>query len=498
MGKVYLIGAGPYDEELLTLKAVRALGKCDVAIYDRLVNKNILNYLKEGCKIFYCGKESGCHYKTQEEINRMLVCFAREGYTVGRIKGGDPFVFGRGGEEAVYLRQNGIDFEVIPGISSAVAVPCYGGIPVTHRSISRSFHVFTGKTGDEWDYDWEVVSKLDGTLIFLMGMENLEGIVKNLLERGMNKEKPCAVISNGASSNQRVVTGRLCDIRERAKKMGMKPPAVVVIGEVVKLREILNWYEEKPLFGKKICITRPRERALEFKERLQDLGADVVEVNSIKIKDTSENLGEVIKLLEDFDYIIFTSANGVRIFFDYLRKVKYDLRRIKAGFAVIGEKTKEELEERGIIPDIVPGEYVAESLYEALKPHLHPGQKILLPRAKNSRSFLKDALSKTGAEVFEVEIYEAVPGEDFRDDILDADYFTFASPSAVKSFVEMYGSNILNGKKVVAIGPVTAAELEKCGVNAVKADKYTACGMVEKILMMEGNYVCKDEKAKTK
>ena len=346
MGKVYIVGVGPYDEELITLKAIRVLKKCDVVLYDRLINKSILKYLKEDCKVYYCGKESGNHFRTQQKINDMLVRFAMDGYTVGRIKGGDPFVFGRGSEEALYLYEKGIDFEIIPGISSAIAVPCYAGIPVTHRMISQSFHVFTGRSAGKLLYDWSIVSKLTGTLIFLMGAENLNDIAQKLLQNGMDGNKPCAIISQGTSARQRTVSCALKDIPDLLMRSKVESPAVFIVGEVVSLRPFLNWYETKPLFGRKICITRPKKQSLEFKEKLMDLGAEVLEANSIKIKSTEENLEIYLAYLESYDLIIFTSVNGVEIFFEYLVQKGYDIRKIKAKFACIGDKTFEALKRR--------------------------------------------------------------------------------------------------------------------------------------------------------
>lgn len=489
MGKVYLIGVGPYDEELITLKALRVLKKCDVVIYDRLINNNILNYVRDDCKLYYCGKESRYHFKTQEEINEMLVRFAKEGYTVGRIKGGDPYVFGRGGEEALRLYEEGIEFEVIPGITSAIAALNYSGIPVTYRRISQSFHIFTGKTENGIEYDWDVIVRLNGTIVFLMGLENIEFIITNLIKNGMDKDKTCAVISNGTSERQRVVLGKLKDICEKVKDQNMTSPAVIVIGEVVVFREYLNWYEKKPLFGKKICITRPNEQAAEFKEKLFELGAGVVEVNSIKIKNMGYNLDGYIEILDKFDFILFTSVNGVEIFFKYLIDKRYDVRKLKAEFGCIGEKTGKALEERGIIPLLRAKEYVAESLFDEVKQYLKPGHKILIPRAKDARSFLKDSLLKEGAEVFEVPIYEAVYCKMGRKDIEDADYFTFTSPSTVKSFMTSYGVEVLKNKKVVAIGPITKEELIKYGIFAETAEKHTIDGIIDKILKMEGCYV---------
>lgn len=485
MGKVYLIGAGPYAEDLITLKAVKALKKCDVVLYDRLVNKSILKLLREDCKIYYCGKERGCHYKTQEEINDMLVKFAKDGYIVGRIKGGDPYVFGRGGEEALRLKEENIEFEVIPGITSALAALNYAGIPVTHRGVSQSFHVFTGNAAKTLKYDWKAITKLNGTLIFLMGLENIEFIIENLLKNGIEPSRSCAVISMGTSAKQRVVVSKVFNITEKIKYENIYSPALIVIGEVVNLRNKLNWFENKPLFGKRICITRPKGQSIDFKEKLLDLGADVVEINPIKIRLLEENLVGHLKDLKDANYILFTSANAVNVFFDCLIKFRFDVRNIKAAFGCIGEKTEKELIKRGFVPDILPDDFVAEALYEKIKDKITQTDLIILPRSKNARPFLKEVLEKQ-CKVIEIPVYEVV--EEFSDKnfVDDVDYFTFTSPSIVRAFIKNFGKEILMNSKVIAIGPVTSNELSKHGISNFVADKYTIEGIIQKILKLEG------------
>ncbi|KRQ85907.1 Uroporphyrinogen-III C-methyltransferase [Caloramator mitchellensis] len=486
MGKVYLIGAGPYDEELISLKAIRVLKKCDVVLYDRLLNKSILKHLRDDCKLYYCGKESGSHYKTQEEINDMLVEFAKSGYTVGRIKGGDPYVFGRGSEEALRLLDEGIEFEVIPGITSAISALNYAGIPITHRKIAQSFHVFTGKSAGELSHDWSVIAKLNGTIVFLMGLESIEDIVNNLMINGMDKNKSCAVVSNGTSARQRVVVGQLENISKKVKQEEIKSPAIIAVGDVVKFREKLNWFENKKLFGKRICITRAKEQSKEFREKLLDLGAEVVEANSISIKNLSSNLDDYIDKIMMSNIIVFTSTNGVDIFFDYLVSKRIDIRKIKAKIACIGEKTEEQVKKRGIFPEIVSKEYVGEALFEEIKNHLSGKEVVFLPRAKDARPFLKDALLNSGCTVYEVPIYEAVEEEAIDIDLSDVDYFTFTSPSTVKNFIKLYGKECLVNKKIISIGPITKKELEYLGLDSFMANKYTVDGIIEKILELEG------------
>ena len=266
MSKVYIIGTGPGDEELLTIKACEALKNCTAVLYDRLVSNNILNYLNDDCEVYYCGKEPGSHYKTQEEINNMLVKLAKEGHIVGRVKGGDPYVFGRGGEEVLSLIEENIDFEVIPGVTSPISVLNYAGIPITQRDMSQSFHIVTGMTASEEKINWEALAKEKGTLVFMMGFNNLSFIVERLINNGKSEDSKAAIIMRGTSSKQRKVVGTLKDIEEKALKANLSSPCIIVVGDVVSLNEKLSWYEKKPLFGVNICVTRSREQASNLKK----------------------------------------------------------------------------------------------------------------------------------------------------------------------------------------------------------------------------------------
>ena len=259
-GKAYIIGTGPGDEELLTVKAIKVLNRCTAVLYDRLVSNNILNYLNDDCLIYYCGKEPGAHYKTQEEINEMIVKLVKEGHIVGRVKGGDPYVFGRGGEEVIALEKEKLKFEVIPGITSPIAVLNYAGIPVTHRGIAQSFHIVTGMTGTNEKINWKALAQEKGTLVFMMGLENIERIVANLIDNKKHVKTPAAVVMRGTSSKQRKVIGNLENIIQKVREANLKSPCIIVIGDVVNLNKELSWYEEKPLFGTNICITRSREK----------------------------------------------------------------------------------------------------------------------------------------------------------------------------------------------------------------------------------------------
>lgn len=483
MGKVYLIGAGPGDEELITLKAVRKLKECTAVMYDRLSGTGVLKYLKDDCKIYYCGKEPGCHYKTQDQINEMLVKLAKEGHIVGRIKGGDPYIFGRGGEEALRLIKDDIEFEVIPGITSPISVLNYGGIPVTHRKIAQSFHVFTGKSAEKLNIDWNAAAHVGGTLIFLMGFESLGVIAENLIKNGMSKDTPCGVVMRGTTAKQRKVIATLSDIKERAVEAGLYSPCIIVVGDVVKFNDELNWYEKKPLFGRNICITRSKEQSAEMREKLIDLGAQVTEINSIRIEFTSENMREYLNKLPEYNYIIFTSVNGVTSFFNMLVDNNYDVRNIKGVFAAIGPATEKSLKERGIIPKIVAEKFVAESLFDKMKNFVKPGDKIFLPRSKQARPYLAEVLKEAGCLVDECYTYETVTGKLIDKSCFeDTDTVVFTSPSTVRNMIELVGLNSIKDKNVIAIGPITGKELDKNEIKYSVSDEYTTDGVINKLI----------------
>ncbi|APH17910.1 uroporphyrinogen-III C-methyltransferase [Clostridium botulinum] len=483
MSKVYLIGAGPGDEELITLKAIRALKKCTAVMYDRLANGELLKYLAPNCEIYYCGKEPGCHYKSQDEINKMLVKLAKEGHIVGRIKGGDPYVFGRGGEEVLDILEENIEFEVIPGVTSPVSVLNYAGIPITHRGISRGFHIFTAMTKDKLDIDWKSVVNIGGTLVFLMGLGRLELITKGLIENGMDKESKVAVVMKGTTSKQKKVIGNLENIVEKVKEAKLESPVIIVVGEVVSFSDELNWYEKKPLFGRNICITRTKEQAKELKVQLLDLGAEVTEINSIEIKNAEKNLRPYLNRLKEYDYIALTSVNAVKIFFDYLIKENIDVRNINAKFAAIGPATSEAIKVRGIMPSIKSKHFVAEGLFEEMRNHIQKGDKILVPRSKDARPFLVDALRKEGCIVDEVHIYETLCGKCTHTERFEnADTVLFTSPSTVKNMISMVGIDSIKEKDIIAIGPITAAELNKNNIKCSICDEYSINGIIDKLL----------------
>ncbi|MCB2290705.1 uroporphyrinogen-III C-methyltransferase [Clostridium sp. CS001] len=483
MGKVYLMGVGPGDEELITLKAIRMLEKCTAVMYDRLASTSVLKYLSEDCEIYYCGKEPGCHYKTQEEINDMLVDLAKKGHVVGRVKGGDPFVFGRGGEEALALIEENIEFEVIPGITSPIAVLNYAGIPITHRGIAQSFHIFTAMTAEKLNIDWDAVARLEGTLVFMMGFKNLEKITESLISNGKSKNTPCAVIMRGTTSKQKKVVGNLEDILVKVQRSEISSPCIIVVGEVIKFNEQFNWYEKKPLFGKNICITRSKAQSKELRESLLDLGAEVLEINSIEFTNTCCNLDAYKTKFTEYDFVALTSVNGVNIFFNYLKDMEFDIRKLKAKIAAIGPATAEAIRDRGIVPEIVAKHFVAESLFEEMKTHVKAGDKILVPRSKDARPYLVEQLREIKCNVDEVFTYETLCGKSrYEDEIKDVDAIVFTSPSIVKNMITMVGIETIKSKTALAIGSITAKALSEQGVEAIMCDEYSSEGILRKLM----------------
>lgn len=494
-GKVYLIGAGPGDYGLMTLKGMNIIKKADVIYYDRLVNPAYLKEAKKDCEFVYVGKESDNHTMPQEIINEQLAQRAKEGKLVARLKGGDPYVFGRGGEEGEVLYAEGIDFEVVPGITSAIGGLCYAGIPITHRDCSSSFHVITAHLKEaEQSLDWKVLSQLQGTLVFLMGVSNLENIAEKLIEYGKSEETPAAVINWATRSNQKVVTGSLRDIYAKAQEAKLKSPSLIVVGEVVKLREKLNFFEERPLFGKNIVVTRSREQSSSLVSRIEELGGNAIEIPAIKIKKLENNrpLEEAISNLKEYDYIVFTSVNGVDIFFEKLFSLRKDSRALaSAKLVVIGKATGEALEKYGLRPDIIPKRFVSEDIVEALKDIVRSDERVLIPRAKEARGYLVEELSKL-CSVTEVNTYETIIDDSEKERLGQLvtegtiDYVTFTSSSTVDNFIALLGKEnmkLLQAVKLVSIGPITSKTLRGYGLEVYKeAEEYTIDGLVKCIL----------------
>ncbi len=494
MGKVYLVGAGPGDEELITLKGLRAIEEADVILYDRLSSPGLLRYQKPGAELIDVGKKPDYHKVPQEEINQILIDKALEGKIVTRIKGGDPFVFGRGGEEALSLEKEGIVYEVVPGITSAIAVPAYGGIPVTQRNISTSFHVITGHENPEKDeamVDYSLLAKLQGTLIFLMGIKALPRISKKLIEGGMDPYTKAAVIHRGTTAKEKKAVGTLETIVEEVEKMKITSPGIIVIGEVAGFSEQMDWRRFMPLKNKRILVTRSRKQASTLRKQLMALGAEVVEYPSIEIVEEKDpvKLSSHIQALKDSraDYLFFSSPNGVEAFFDGLKIIKEDLRNLKdIKITAIGESTKKALENRGIMDVKIPESYTLEGAVEMFSAKLQDGEKLYHVRGSLGRDLLQKELSKRGIEVIEKDFYstERAKNSGNLEEIFSGgiDCITFTSSSTVQFFLEALSDEVIDkvkNSKIFAIGPVTADTAKSFGLTVdTIANPHTIKGLV--------------------
>ncbi|RNC29721.1 MAG: Uroporphyrinogen-III C-methyltransferase [Candidatus Dichloromethanomonas elyunquensis] len=496
-GYVYLVGAGPGDPKLLTIKGAECIAKADVLVYDRLVSRRILQLANKDCERIYVGKLPDRHILRQEEINVLLVKKALEGKIVTRLKGGDPFVFGRGGEEAEELVEAGIPYEIVPGITSAVSVPAYAGIPVTHRDITSSFTVITGHEDPNKNQSavhWEHLAKNMGTLVFLMGMENLDLICQRLIEYGLKVDTPVGIIEWGTRCEQRTVTGNLENIKQLAEAEGYKNPAVIIVGQVVSLRQKLRWMEKRPLFGKRIIVTRSRHQASMLSQAIEDLGGEAWEFPSIELVPPSEpkRLQEAVRDIQNFHWLIFTSVNGVEAFFTELTAQDKDIRELSGiNLAAIGPATKAALESRGLRVAFVPEEYIAEKVAEGLNGKILPGERILLARAEEAREILPELLKKMGADVSDIPVYKTVPGMADKGELLKMlqnrafHAITFTSSSTVRNFIKMIDGNIslLDGIQLYTIGPITTETVSEFGLSVFRqADNYTIQGLLNSMV----------------
>ena len=497
-GKVYLVGAGPGDPGLITVKGLECIKKADVLIYDYLASPILLKYARKQTEILYVGKKGGDHTLSQDEINALIAEKARKGLTVTRLKGGDPFIFGRGGEEAEILVRNEIPFEIVPGVTSAIAAPAYAGIPLTHRKFTSTLAFVTGHEDplkEESSIDWTALARGIGTLVFLMGVKNLPYITNRLIDHGMTPDTPVALIRWGTTPRQTTITGTLDTISERAKDAGFKSPAVIVVGHVVKLRERLKWFENRPLMGQRIVVTRAREQASELVQRLSDLGAECLECPTIEVvpPDDFKPLDTAIENLSTYEWLIFTSVNGVSFFFDRLFAKNKDVRALRnIRTAVIGPATAKRLFDFGLQSDIVPETYRAESIIKAFAGKDLNGKKILLPRAKEARPILPVELTRMGAVVDEVTAYRTRSVQENTDLLLKRlkektiDLITFTSSSTVKNFHALVPAenlkSLIQDVTVACIGPITADTARDLGFDIhIIAESFTIPGLCEAI-----------------
>jgi uroporphyrinogen III methyltransferase/synthase len=495
-GKVYLIGAGPGDPGLITVKGLDCLKRADVVVYDHLASEQLLRHLKEGAEKIFAGKKGGDHSLPQDRINALILEKASAGKTVARLKGGDPFIFGRGGEEAEEMASAGVPFEIVPGVTSAIAVPAYAGIPLTHRDFTSAVAFITGHEDPAKGISsiaWDKISTGAGTLVILMGMGNLAHLAAVLIQNGRDPETPVALIRWGTLPEQETVVGKLSNIGEIARSKKLQPPVITVVGEVVALRKKLNWFETLPLFGKRIVVTRAREQASDLSERLRELGAIPIEFPTIELLPPKKwaELDHCIDQLTRYDWVVFTSSNGVRFFLERLLSLGGDVRDLKGPkICAIGPRTAESLAALKIRVDFVPREYRAEAIFEGLIKENCKGKKILIPRAKIARDILPDELRKAGAVVDVVEAYQTIRPKENIDAVRSflqagaVSAITFTSSSTVGNFVEMIGKKDAQGLTakvpVACIGPITAEKAGSLGIETkVMPEEYTISALVE-------------------
>ncbi len=495
-GTVYLVGAGPGDPSLITLRGVECLQRAEVVVYDYLANEQLLCHAPESAERIYAGKIGGRHNQGQDEINSLLVAKAAAGKVVVRLKGGDPYVFGRGGEECEALREAGIPFEVVPGVTAAVGAAAYAGIPLTHRDITASVAFVTGQEGkdkDESCIDWDRLSLGSGTVVFYMGVTTLRRNMQRMLEHGRPPGTPVALVRWATTPCQQVLVGTLADIADRAEECGFKPPAVTIVGEVVGLREKLQWFDRRPLCGKKIVVTRAAEQAGEFSAKLAARGATVLECPTIRLvgPESWQLLDLAIRELSGYDWVVLTSGNAVRYFFQRLDTLGLDTRAL-AGCRVcaVGPRTAEEIRSFGIKPDLVPTDYKAEGVVEEFSRLDMQGSRVLFPRADKARDVIQRELKRMGAHVDSPVAYrnlfpERLPPETlFALEKRSVDCITFTSSSTVQNLAAMLGEemmlDMLKGVVVASIGPITSKSCRDLGLKVdIEPESYTLDALVD-------------------
>ncbi|MGN6256872.1 MAG: uroporphyrinogen-III C-methyltransferase [Solirubrobacterales bacterium] len=500
-GRVYLVGAGPGDPGLMTVRSLELIAIADAIFYDRLIPPGALAGAREDAELVYVGKQPGVPSVPQEEIGERLIAAAREGKSVVRLKGGDPFVFGRGGEEGEALREAGIEFEVVPGITAGVAATAYAGIPVTHRDDASAVAFVTGHEDPEKEesaLDWEALARFPGTLVFYMGVKRLGENAAALIGAGRGAEEPAAAIERGTWPGQRTVTATLGTIAEAVAREEVKAPALIVVGEVARRREQLGWLERRPLHGRRVVVTRARAQASGLARTLRELGADVVELPAIRIEPRleSDEAKDAVARIGEYGLVCFTSPNGVKLFFEALAtkdpngvgdSAAHDARALAgATVAAIGPGTARALAQHGITADVVPERFVAEALVEALADIDVEGRRVLVARAAEARDILPDALRERGAEVDVVALYETVretPDEAKIERAQEADYVTFTSSSTVTNLVEALGDRFPSNARIVSIGPVTSESARAAGLQVdLEAEQHDIDGLLTVLL----------------
>lgn len=487
-GKVWLVGAGPSGAELLTIKAKRVIEQAEAVVYDALIGQSVRDIIPKGAERIYAGKRAGHHAMPQEEISRLLLMLAQQGKKVVRLKGGDPFLFGRGGEELELLEKNGIPFEVVPGVTSSLAVPAYFGIPVTHRDLASSVHIVTGhrKKGEDLRINFEALKAAGGTLVFLMGAAALHDIVNGLLEAGMKPEMPAAILQQGAGGRQRKISGTLAALEKKAGEQGVSTPAVIVVGEVVSLGERFAWFEKLPLFGKRYLVTRPEMRSRELSDKLRELGAEVANVPAIEIEGIHPNpvlRGEVLRL-STYRCLVFTSPSGVEAFMRELMDMGKDVRWLgNISVAAIGSGTAGVLRRFGIVADLVPEVYSGKALGALVAEHCRVGDKVLIARSDIGNPELVTEIRKKEVEVRDVAVYRTIEGGGDGMDQMDfGDGVFFTSASTVRGFTSLFSGMDFSQVTALCIGEMTAREAQKQGMRVRIAKRADVESLMELVM----------------
>lgn len=511
-GKVYLVGAGPGDPKLITLRGLQCIKSCTAIVYDRLASPRLLKEAPPSAKRVYVGKLPDRHTMKQEDINQLLVDLALEGHIVTRLKGGDPTIFGRVGEEAELLQQNGIQYEIVPGITSAISVPAYAGIPVTHRDHASSLSIITGheKTEKlEKSINWEKLTQATGTLLFLMGVAKIGFIAEQLIKYGRNPSTPIALVRWGTTPEQQTLVGELHNIAQKVEQHKFEAPAIIIVGDVVKQRETLLWYEKMPLFGLRVLLTRAAQQSAGFASKIEELGGEPCEFPVIALEKVSDPekvaaIKEACDNIEQYDWIILTSTNGVQHFFNWLAENRVDIRRLsKAAFVAVGPKTAEALQERGIYASHIAARFDAEGILELLEHEKLKDKHILIPHSSIARAVLTTNLTERGAQVTDLPIYDNVietKQEPFIVEWLKEHHIhmlTFTSASTVDHFIEVLKHHgvedpiaLMHTYPIASIGPITTATIKSYGLEvAIEADEATTDSLIEKIVTYQLQHI---------
>lgn len=495
-GKVWLVGAGPGDALLMTIKGRKVLENADVIVYDSLVGDSILSALPHGAQLINVGKRASNHTMAQDKINELLLSLAQEGKKVVRLKGGDPFLFGRGGEELELLAENDIPYEIVPGVTSPLAVPAYNGIPVTHRDYTSSLHIITGhkRAGKDYDIDFEALVRTKGTLVFLMGVHALRDICGGLLDGGMDPDMSAAILQKGTTAGQKRIVATVSTLADEVEKKGIETPAIIVVGRVCELADRFQWYEKLPLEGWKVVLTRPSGMISRMAEKLRYAGAEVLELPSIETvpREPEERLDTALKNIGDYQWLVLTSPTGVKVLRQNMDRLRMDVRSLApVRIAVIGRGTGRELGSMGIYPDMIPSRFDGDTLGRELAELVHNGDRVLIPRAAVGNEALVEHLEKAGAVVDDVPTYDTVPAgrsvvdekELFSRGKIDCAVFT--SASTVRGFVQATEGLDLSKVKAACIGRQTETAAAGYGMETYVAEEATMDSLLKLICDMK-------------